>query len=212
MSDILSGVIVCGYPGVGKSAIGGWWNCIDLESSYFSMGWTGGMVLAPKDPISLASLSGHNQHEISTLKIPDWVAQYVDVGVDLAAQGFTVLMSTHKNVIDFLKAYTAAGKNEGTEVIPKIVIFCPKKEMKDAWIKRLQTRYDQSGSPKDFRALRRAQNYFDADIEFLTNTGFPVYQPGDINYNLKTYISFIRDMVQNVEETRIFLTMVKEAE
>ena len=32
----MKGLIICGYPGIGKSSIAGWNNCIDLESSYFS--------------------------------------------------------------------------------------------------------------------------------------------------------------------------------
>ena len=44
------GLIICGYPGVGKSSIAGWNNCIDLESSYFSHrnGVNGFVVLLEK--------------------------------------------------------------------------------------------------------------------------------------------------------------------
>jgi broad-specificity NMP kinase len=29
-------LIICGYPGIGKSSIAGWDHCIDLESSKYS--------------------------------------------------------------------------------------------------------------------------------------------------------------------------------
>lgn len=73
----MKGMIVCGYPGVGKSSIAGWHNCIDLESSNFSQWFTG----SDKD---------------------EWEQQYVMVATDLANQGYTVMVSTHPGVIDLL--------------------------------------------------------------------------------------------------------------
>lgn len=70
------GLIVCGYPGVGKSAVAGWSNCIDLESSFFRI-----------------SDSDKNR----------WEIMYCRTAVDLAEQGYTVLTSTHESVIGYLK-------------------------------------------------------------------------------------------------------------
>lgn len=72
--------------------------------------------------------------------------------------------------------------------------------MRDSWIERLQRRYDDTGSPKDFRALKRVKDYFNRDIAYLENTGLSVYCPVTMDYDLKTYISLIRDMQKNVKE------------
>ena len=156
--DILKGMIVCGYPGVGKSSIAGWNNCIDLESSNFSQWQT--------DNVDY-----------------DWMAHYIHVATELANQGFTVLLSTHVDVIDLLHEL---------ENIP-VVIFCPKFEMKDEWNKRLQERYDKHPSDKNARAWRGAIQYWDVKINALMNSGFPVYQPDSMNYDLRDYIIKIRE-------------------
>lgn len=74
----MKGMIVCGYPGVGKSSIGGTYDCIDLESSNFS----------------------HWQSDDANY---DWDAHYVHIATELAKQGFVVLLSTHADVIERLK-------------------------------------------------------------------------------------------------------------
>ena len=66
------GLIICGYPGIGKSSIAGWNNCIDLESSLFS------------------------HYEDSCRKSDDiWVGEYCNLAYYLALQGYTVMTSTH---------------------------------------------------------------------------------------------------------------------
>ena len=118
-SDILAGLIICGYPGVGKSSIGGWYNCIDLESSYFSKGWDGSMVNILQEPLNYVKTS--LEDEVKTLRIPSWVSCYADVGMDLADQGYTVLMSTHKDVLDFLEAASKAQETYGDEPIRPVI-------------------------------------------------------------------------------------------
>lgn len=154
----MQGMIICGYPGVGKSSIAGWSNCIDLESSIFSQ-W---------QPVDIEY---------------DWQAHYVHVATELAKQGFTVLVSTHPDVIEFLHA------DEGVPV----VIFCPKFEMKDEWNARLRERYQQNPSNKNFRAWQGGIEYWHYKIDALMNSGFPVYRPDTVNYDLRDYILKIRE-------------------
>lgn len=67
------GMIVAGYPGIGKSSVATVLRgTIDLESSMFS----------------------HDN--------PDWPIQYVTVAVSLANQGYTVFVSTHERVVSML--------------------------------------------------------------------------------------------------------------
>lgn len=160
------GLIICGYPGIGKSSIAGWNNCIDLESSYFSF-----RNSAPQ-------------------KLSEWVPQYCETALDLANQGFTVLISCHRNVRHYLneliKYYTIPRYN-----IP-IVIFRPKPDMKEAWAIRLVNRYLQSGSDKDLRAFEGAMKYWDEDILIMNGQYLPIYYPTDITYDLRDYILKIR--------------------
>lgn len=151
------GLIICGYPGVGKTAVGGWLNCIDLESSSF-------------DRIYFS-----------------WVETYVRVATDLASQGYTILTSTHAEVINKLKEAKkyADGKWD-------VVIFCPKKEMKDAWISRVNDRYLADKSFKNQRALMRVKERFDSDINDLQSTGLMCFSPSNMNYNFVDDILKIR--------------------
>ena len=155
------------------------------------------MVTILKEPINFSYVDrGHDNDKIETLHIPSWVARYVDVATDLAKQGYVVLMSTHKDVIELLKAYQNHADNENQDKV-HTVIFCPKMDMKDAWIDRLQKRYDKSGLPKDFRALQAVKSDYCGKIEFLQKSGLPVYHPETMGYDLRSYISRIRDMHQN---------------
>lgn len=107
--------------------------------------------------------------------------------MDIASQGFTVLVSTHPEVIDALKKPPI-----WYERTFKPVIFCPKKTMKNAWIKRLRDRYLAVPSPKNRRAYDHVALYFDSDIDTLEKSGLPCFHPEDMNYNLKDFIITIR--------------------
>lgn len=149
----MKGLIVCGYPGVGKSSIAGWNKCIDLESSYFSC-----------VPI-------HDAYDDTYVYIPIkaniWAKQYCPIAIDLANQGFIVMTSCHKPVIEYFMS-AIYPKN-----VPEVVIFAPDCRYKKEWIDRLSDRYNKSKLQKDERALTRATQYFDEDIAFLNNCGLP---------------------------------------
>ena len=152
------GLIICGYPGIGKTSIGGWNNCIDLESSNFK-----------------------------TTSLDTWEDGYARVAMDIASQGFTVLVSTHPEVIDRLKRPQSWYEDNF-----KPIIFCPRKSMKDAWINRLRDRYLADPSPKNRRAYDHVVLYFESDIKALENSGLLCFHPEDMNYNLKDFIITIR--------------------
>lgn len=161
------GLIVCGYPGVGKSSIGGWNNCIDLESSYFS----------------------HRAYVPQKLK--SWVPQYCAVAISLAQQGFTVLVSTHKEVIAHLIFTIFPQKLTGIDV--EVVIFCPDHRYKQEWIERLKKRVCLPNAlDKHERALQHVEEHFDDDMDYLNNCGLPVYIPAWLDYDLRDYINRIR--------------------
>lgn len=152
------GLIICGYPGIGKSSCAGWNGAIDLESITFSQEM--GMI--------------------------NWIPLYVKTAIQLAEQGFTVFISTHREV----RKYLASNSSK----FP-VVIFCPKVEWKEQWVQRLQARYDQSKDSKDLRALEHVRDFWDKIPEMIKEAReakIPVIQPAELDYNLKSYIYWLQ--------------------
>lgn len=163
------GLIICGYPGIGKSSIAGWNNCIDLESSYFSRS---------KDDCALSA--------------NEWVWKYCELAIDLAGQGFTVLVSSHEGVRNYLNdkiRYRSLSRC----YIP-IVVFCPRPDMKESWAIRLVNRCVKSGSDKDLRALVSCIKDWDTNMKQMKEKEqvLPIYCPMSIDYDLRDYILQIR--------------------
>ena len=164
----MKGLIICGYPGVGKSSIAGWNNCIDLESSWFS------------------------HDEEGNKKYPDdaWCVDYCNLAMRLAAQGYTVLTSTHACVINELRdrKFVLDYKYK-----VKVVIFVPRADMKKAWVERLVNRYLESDKDVDLRAFVGGIQYWASKMATIRHSDFPVYCPDSIDYDLRDYILKIRE-------------------
>lgn len=161
------GLIICGYPGVGKSSIAGWNNCIDLDSSWFSYDKDGN-VIYPNEA---------------------WTVNYCMLARKLALQGYTVLLSTHQAVINTLR--------EGKWLFDKddirVVIFVPRSDMKKEWVERLVNRYIESDKDADLRAFIGGIQYWDSKIATIRHTDFPIYCPDSIDYDFRDYILKIRE-------------------
>jgi len=110
----MKGLIVCGYPGVGKSSIAGWNKCVDLESSYFSY------------------RPAYDVHDGICVNIPVrtdvWTKQYCPIAINLANQGFIVMTSYHKSVIEYFMSAIYPKNVSGA------VIFAPDRRYKKEWI------------------------------------------------------------------------------
>ena len=153
----MKGLIIIGYQGIGKSSCAGpLTNCIDLESSNFYIG---------------------------DKRSSDWYIPYCQIAMNLANQGFVVMLSSHHVVRETLKTMPLLPN------VGKVVVFCPQKTMKEDWCVRLAERYTKTELDKDLRALIGATTYFEENIEDLVNCGFPVYQPMAIDYDLMNYIN-----------------------
>ena len=126
------GQIICGFPAIGKSTLAKHKNYIDLDSSLFT-------------------IQSNNGAE----KNSNWVITYINVAKMLANKGFTVFISTHSEVRNYLK-----------EKEIEFTVIYPKLELEEAWIERLRQRFEQSGKDADFRAFRFIQNnYKNAVVE-----------------------------------------------
>lgn len=152
-------MIVVGFPGIGKTSLAQYsYRRIDLESSNF---WDG-------------------DH-----RPDDWHIYYCQTAVDLARQGYTVFVSSHKQVRDWLLENT-------TELV--FVIY-PTLELKDAWIRKLELRYNASWSDKDRKAWDACKSSYEFNVQdmcdsrYLSSPYFKLTQIDDIDYKLDDIIT-----------------------
>lgn len=126
--------------------------------------------------IDLESSFFHSEYPNST-----WVEPYVNVAVDLHRQGFTVCVSSHEAVRNMLRERPWGD----------VAMIYPDRNLKDAWIKRLENRYyetradnhvSHSEIEKNYRAWQRAIDYYDIDI-----------------YGMSQCKEFISYVIKNVE-------------
>ena len=159
----MNGVIICGYPGAGKTSIAGKDSIIDLESSNFKF----------YGPVGY-------QH---------WVDQYGHVALDLAKQGYIVLCSTHREVIEWMHDNAPEMRRLA---ISGPYIVCPAKELKYEWLKRLHDRFMTDQTSKNYRAYERAKEHFDEDIDYLLSFApSHVFKVGIVTETLESRIEEI---------------------
>lgn len=129
-------MIITGYQGIGKSTLAKKrQDVIDLESSCFWIFAKNGNKSRPKD----------------------WYICYCQMAEFLSKQGYTVFVSCHPEVREYLA-------NNRTE---KFCAVFPSKSIKVDWISKLRERYYCTKSEKDLRALEHAEKFFDKDIDRL---------------------------------------------
>ena len=144
------GMIVIGFPGIGKTSISfGKNNFVDLESSCFNI----------VDPVTNKKTKPEN-----------WEKLYVSVAYDLAKQGKYVCVSNHSLVIN--EILDRKQKDSRLDEYPIVFVY-PKKNLKDRWIERLTERYDSSVqidkdiADKDKAALDAVAANYDEWIDAL---------------------------------------------
>ncbi len=95
-------------------------------------------------------------------KHQNWYEEYVRVATALSEQGFLVFISTHSDVIDELlfRLYTGEIKDD-------VAIVYPHYNLKDEWIKRATSRYNNNNTDANARALKNIENHFHEQIASL---------------------------------------------
>lgn len=159
-------MIITGYQGIGKSTLASKNNkIIDLESSSF---WK------------------YDEETKQKVRHNDWYVYYCQVAQHLSAQGYTVFVSCHQEVRDWLSKHNKE----------KFCAIFPSKDIKEDWLKRLEDRYNDSKSEKDLRAWEHAKNSFDSaiarlwyecqyNVEYYSNVAII----DDINYDLQELVN-----------------------
>lgn len=154
-------MIITGYQGIGKSTLASRNDkIIDLESSSF---W--------------------KYEEGNKTRHDDWYVYYCQVAQHLSAQGYTIFVSCHQEVRDWLS-------NHNEE---KFCAIFPSPKLKEDWLKRLEDRFNASKSEKDLRAWEHAKISFDSDITRLWY---------ECQYNVEYYnnVSIIDDINYDLQE------------
>lgn len=152
-------MIIIGYQGVGKSsAASDNLSFIDLESSSFYV-------------------NGRRDF--------DWYVVYAQIAEHLSKQGYTVFVSSHQVLRDWLASSTE-----------KVVEIYPSHEIKEDWLRRLKYRLITDPSEKNKRAYEGAIRYYDANIDsFEEDRGHYIYMElRTINYKLEDVIDSILEI------------------
>jgi len=145
-------VIVIGYQGIGKSTFcqnSNSFRYIDLES---------------------------RNTKVRGIRYECWADVYANFALDLSSQGYTVFVSSHKQLQDILSK---------TETEEYIISVFPAKELKQEWLDRLEKRWEDTRLDKDYVAWKDAVKNFDDEIDILmSNEKIKPYPITDMNYSL----------------------------
>lgn len=114
----------------------------------------------------------------------DWYIYYCQMAEFLSRQGFKVFVSSHKIVRDFLR-------NSKEQVL----IICPNITLKKEWIKRLENRYNDNPSEKNYKAWKNAAECFEQNISDLLSERKNQYKVMTIE-SMKYYLESIIDTME----------------
>lgn len=146
-------MIVIGYQGIGKSTLSRKnFRYIDLESSALRKG----------------GVRWENWHEPYCM-IAEW----------LSRQGYTVFVSSHKEVRGYLNECC---KEPFCAVVPS-------ESLKDEWTDKLLKRYEQFPTDKNYRAYRNAVDRFTENIREIKNDVEDVREIRSMTYELGKIIA-----------------------
>lgn len=116
-----------------------------------------------------------------SVRSDDWYKIYANIADHLSKQGYVVMTASHKVFRDYMD-------EKGIEYIT----MSPSVELKDAWIKKLEDRYNQTNLIKDYKALMNAKDKYVENVTDLQKGNYCIID--DINYNLV-------DMVEDLKVT-----------
>ena len=106
----------------------------------------------------------------------NWAYHYVKMAEDLSEQGYNVFVSSHESVRKNIEYHVGAET--------PVVLVCPSLDLKEQWIEKLNDRWHEDLSHKNYMALKRAKEHYDEDITELLNSPFRVIQICHMGYDL----------------------------
>ena len=163
------GMIVCGYPGIGKSSIAG-------------------QYILNKDelPMYVIDLESTNMKVEGWTRPDHWYKIYVNYAIDLMNQGYCVMCSTHSNIRKELE-------DRGVEYVNVM----PTENVQDYWLCRLRDRWKKDPIEKNELAYNRAMEYYKEDILNLKTHNkycqINIEEGYDLRHILDMYIMIRKD-------------------
>ena len=119
-----------------------------------------------------------SQFNISGNRPDGWEIIYCRIATYLSSKGLIVFTSSHATVRELLK-------NRGA----KVIVCCPKKELRDQWLEKLRLRYESTHLDKDLRAYYNAVDCYEENIDDMTSEGFDICWIDSMDYDLETLIN-----------------------
>jgi len=138
MNSMPKGLIIIGYPGIGKSSI------------------VKGMNFVLNSKINLIDFESSLFNKTTGIKYPDWHIVYVNQAISMAKQGYVVLISSHECVREEIAKRNRDEWN--------VVTIAPSVELKDEWLEKLLDRYKRTATEKDSMAYRAAKEHYTEDV------------------------------------------------
>lgn len=143
-----------------------------------------GQIVVGYQGIGKSTLAYHNRNVIDLessnffvdgKRDEKWYIPYCNIARSLARQGYTVCVSSHGVVRRELERNPAERQ----------ILVYPALGLKNDWIRILKHRYELTGSEKDFKALKNAEQCYEQSIIDLSKQGgFEHVEITSINYNL----------------------------
>ena len=120
---------------------------------------------------------------------PDkWWVYYCKTAIDLHRQGYTVFMSIHDEVREYF---------EHDIFSYNVVMVYPDRNLKDAWIKKLEERYLNSGDIGDRKAWEKTRDKFEVNLESIEKSDLSRHILTSMDYNLAMWVADANDWYNN---------------
>lgn len=128
-----------------------------------------------KDFIDLESSNFY----VDGVRADNWYVPYCNIAEHLSQQGYTVFVSSHSVVRFQLQQHCKE----------TVVCCAPSLELKDEWIAKLKARYNQTGSEKDYRAWKNAEDCYCKNVDDILEYGFRNIIIRDMEYDLRNLLT-----------------------
>ena len=174
-------MIVMGYPAIGKTSLAEkGFEYIDLEATDFF--------------VMRESKNGYD-----SFRPGDWYKIYVNQVLTLHRQGYTVLISSHKDIRNRINYFRSIGQFNNED---QIFVCYPILSLKDQWIEKVKKRLEEDRSFKNIRAYDRVSKYYDQDILDLSSAPFGQIKITTMNYDFESLILTYSKRTEYLEERR----------
>ena len=118
----------------------------------------------------------------------DWYIYYCQMAEYLSREGFCVFISSHEVVRNWLR-------NSKENVF----IICPSLELKEGWIKKLEERYINDPTDKNYKAWKNAENRYEENIKELLSDNFFTFLIDNLEYDLVGIIDHVNSIRRDLD-------------